>query len=100
MGDLSSLLDIANHAELKIRNCRRVSRVCVSQDSQGAFFQNWSLLALMGAQAASPPSYLPWRRMGGSNNPFGWKLKAWKTKVEEEGKVVRALQLWKKMKEL
>lgn len=28
MGDLSSLLDIGNHTELKIWNCRRVSMVC------------------------------------------------------------------------
>lgn len=41
--------------------------------------------ALWGAEAARPPSCLPQRRKGGSNNPSGWKLR--NPRLEEEGKV-------------
>lgn len=100
MGDLNSLLNICNHTGLKIWNHRPVSTVCnlsaqkVSSTHAELISRTWAALALQGAEVASPLSCLPWRRIGGSNNPWGWKLRKRKNQVEEEGKVAHTGSDW------
>lgn len=99
MGDLTSLLNIFNHTELKIWKGKHVSTVYnlraqkVSSTHSELISRTVTAPALQGAEAASPASCLPWRRIGGSNNPCGWKLKKQKNKVEEEGKVAHTTVL-------
>lgn len=98
MGDLNSLLNICNHTELKLWKRRPVSTVCdlsaqkVSSTHAGLISRTWAALALPGAEAASALSCLPWRKIGGSNNPWGWKLRKRENQVEEAGKVAHTRQ--------
>lgn len=86
MGDLTRLLNVCNHTEPKIRNCKRVSTVWnlsaqkVSGTHRELISRTGAAPALQRTKAASPPSCLPWRRIGGSNNLCGRKLQKWKEK--------------------